>query len=56
MNIYEMKEPDFYIEFEIISITRFENLQKMFHKLKQVKNAWMQNYQLESDNLDFNDE
>ncbi len=55
MNISEMKEQYFYIEFEIISITRFENLQRMFNKLREVKNAWMQNYQSESDDLDFND-
>lgn len=59
MNISEMKEKHFYVEFKITSISRFKNLQKMFNKLKQVKNAqdsWrMQNYEPESDDLDFND-
>ena len=51
-----MKDEYFYIEFEIGNLARFASLQKMFEKLKQVKNNWMQDLYLEQKNdLDYSD-
>ena len=55
MNVFERKEKYFYIEFEIISLKRFEKLQTIFTKLKQVKDSWISPFELDSKNLDFND-
>jgi hypothetical protein len=37
----DLRDKYFYIEFEIISLERFQHLQVMFEKLKEVKNDWM---------------
>ncbi len=42
-----MKDVYLYIEFEITNLARFLCLQKMFAKLKEVKNNWMQVVYLE---------
>ena len=52
-----MKDKYFYIEFEIGNIARYKNLQKIFLKLKEVKNDWIQNgnSKQEKTNLDYRD-
>lgn len=43
-----MKDTYCYIEFEFNSLERFNNLQKMFFKLKEVKDEYSKNTQLEN--------
>ena len=51
-----MKDVYSYIEFEITNLDRFIRLQKLFNKLKKVKNDWMQDTHLENKNdRDYND-
>ena len=51
-----MKDEYYYIEFQIGDFSRFASLQKMFAKLKQVKNDLIQDvYLTEKTNSDYVD-
>jgi hypothetical protein len=53
----EFKDRYFYIEFEILNLDRFAYFQKMFEKLKEVKNDWMVfcDSEKEESNLNYQD-
>lgn len=53
----DLKDSYFYIEFEIISLKRFECFKAMFEKLEEVKNDWMQDIEAEEKkrDLDYQD-